>query len=100
MTTVKLSAVASEHRHLCTPDLFLAKENCRHCYGRGYTGFATIASSHNGHTVKRVEPKQWCSCVAVDIDRLAERMTAARNAWLNEHPEDVLGIEVHDANPA
>ena len=95
ISLVRLVDVAPEHRALLTPDLFLAKESCRHCHGRGYTGFAEIAESQDGgETRKRVKGSQWCKCIMVNCTALADRMTRAREAWLVDHPEDLMSIGI------
>ena len=101
---VKLDEVKPEYRHLCTPDLFLAKEGCRHCYGRGWTGLRKAELKKNGIVTKSMI-HEWCRCVMVNMNALADRMTRAREAWLKEHPNDLMKVElapapgVEDGNP-
>ena len=93
ITLVKLSEVKPEYKQFCTPDLFLAKENCRHCFGRGYVGFARAvgADDNEEETVrKRVGHEQWCRCIMVDMTALAARMDQLREEHLKLHPEDLM----------
>ena len=97
ITLVKLADVKLEYRQFCTPDLFLAKDNCRHCFGRGYVGYARAvgADDNEAETVKRrVGREQWCRCLMVDMTELAKRMDDLRAKHLQAHPEDLLTASI------
>lgn len=88
---VRLADVLPQFRQFCTPDLYLAKESCRHCHGRGYTGIAKIAKADDDAGItKQVEVHQWCRCLMVNMNALADRMTALRAEHLKLHPEDMM----------
>jgi hypothetical protein len=88
---VRLADVLPQFRQFCTPDLYLAKETCRHCWGRGYTGFAKIIEADDEQGIKKhVEGQQWCKCIMVNMNALADRMTALRAEHLKLHPEDLM----------
>ena len=76
---VPLVDVAPEHQHLVTPDLLVANQNCKTCYGRGYSNWTRT---------------RYCSCLLVNCTAFADRMTRAREAWLKEHPEDLMTIGI------
>lgn len=107
---VRLVDVKPEFKKLLDPNtMYVAKSSCKKCYGRGYKGFAKIVEvlDSEGHVIKdfrgiekkRVEGHQWCECVMVNMNVLADRMTRAREAWLLEHPEDQLRVGLTPSPP-
>lgn len=90
ISLVRFRDVQPEYIKLLTPNEdFLADQGCHKCYGRGYTGWKTEKGVVKDH--------QWCSCLMVNMNTLADRMTRARKEWLEEHPEDLMNLSIAPA---